>query len=331
MDKDNKFAEIEGREMSYANICKAIGEPTKTGASKMAQMKEWEKYCCLEKIDGTHRYLIKEAYGDETSELMRLLDIPEQQLLFEAALCRAFKANGYKSLCLSNTETLKLFEEVNDNFSYTFNPKQLAKINRNFVYMADMSKTVYRILYKWTRRKLEAMENRGVILLRRGFRAYYKQTIDGVEYTMYKNMPMNSIDEKRCQRVWVNALCELYDVDYVMDAPVGWMPEAQWHKFEELIAKHTQAEFKDEGYTYIRWVTIISGMPADYVDKMIDTIQERIGNAELINAEAKRKVLMTTQLDAVCTNTQRQEFIDYNMTPNPPRWFNERKEKERRG
>lgn len=328
MDKENKFAKIEGMEMSYANICKAIGEPTRTGASKMAQIKEWEKCCCLEKIEGTHRYLIKEAYGDETSELMRLLDIPEQQLLFEAALCRAFKNNGYKPLCLSNTEMLKLFEEVNDNFSYTFNPKQLAKINRNFIYMADMSKTVYRILYKWTHRKLEAMETRGVILLRRGFRAYYKKTINGIEYTMYQNMPINSLGEKRCQRVWVNALCELYDVDYVMDAPVGWTPEAQWRQFEDLIAKHTQIEFKNEGYTYIRRVTTINGMPDDYIDKMINIIQDKIGSTELINAEAKRKVLMTSQLDAVCTNTQRQEFIDYNMTPNPPRWFNKERERQ---
>ena len=169
---NDKLKQLEGREVSYKELCQILGEPIKNGKSKVAQMKEFEKYCDLERVQGTHRYLVKEVYADELVELMKNLDSPEQQLLFDAALYESFKANDYKPLYLSNTEMLKLFQEINDNFSYTFNPRQLAAINRNFVYMADMGKVVYRILHKWTARKIDSMDARRLILKKRGFRLY---------------------------------------------------------------------------------------------------------------------------------------------------------------
>ena len=327
----NKLATIQGQELNYGQLCRAIDEPIKSGASKRAQLAELQKYCELERITGTQRYLIKQVYDNDIVDLNTYLDAPELQLLFDASLFKAFKDCGNKPLYLSNTEMLGLFEEINDNFSYTFNPKALAAINRNFTYMADMSKIVYRILHQWTRRKIDSMDARGIILKSSGFRAYYKKEIDGVLYTMYQNIMPDSELEKRCQRVWVSALSELNNTKYVGNLDIGWMPEEKWLEFERLVTEHTKAEFEREGYDRIRRVVILRPMKEEDMDRMTTAVQERIGQLGIINTEAKRKVLMTTQLDAVCTNNQRQEFIDYNMTPNPPRWFNERKEKERRG
>lgn len=325
----DRLQDIVGEEMNYQQICREIGIKAKRGNAKNAQMKELQKYCELERIAGTQRYFIKQIYDADVVDLNTYLDTPEMQLLFDASMFQAFKANGNKPLYLSNTEMLRLFEEVNDNFSYTFNPRQLAAINRNLTYMADMSKIVYRILHLWTRRKIDSMDARGIVLRGSGFRAYYKKEIDGITYTMYKNIEPSSDEEQRCQRVWVDALSELYNTTYVGNLDVGWMPEGKWVEFESLIAKHTKVEFEKEGYDRIRRVVVLRPMKNEDMERMTIAVQERIGQLGLINAEAKRKVLITSQLDAICTNTQRQEFIDYNMTPNPPRWFNERKEQER--
>lgn len=322
----SKLPSIKGRELSYGQICRAIGEPIKSGTSKRAQLAELQKYCELERIDGTQRYLIKQVYDDDIIDLNTYLDAPEMQLLFDASVLQAFKDYGNKPLYLSNTEMLRVFDEVNENFSYTFNPKQLAAINRNFIYMTDMSKIVYRILHQWTRRKIDSMDMRGIVLKASGFRVYYKKDVDGIEYTMYQNVEPRSDIEKRCQRVWLSALSELYHTNYVGNMDVDWMSEGKWLEFESIIAKRTKIEFEQEGFDRIRRVTVLNPMKTEDMDKIMEIVKERIGQLGLINAEAKRKVLMTKQLDTVCTNTQRQEFIDYNMTPNPPRWFSKNKE-----
>ena len=138
---------------------------------------------------------------------------------------------------------------------------------------------------------------------------------------MYRNVETGSEMEQRCQRVWVNALKEVHHVDYAMDIDIKWMPEAKWNQFEDKLAELTQQEFAAEGYHHIRSVLILYPMKAEDVDAMLAIVKERIGRIELINTEAKRKILGTTQLDTICTNSQRQEFIQYNMTKNPPRWF----------
>ena len=137
-----KLKGLEGKEMNYQQLCRELDMPPKTSNSKTAQLAELQKYCELERITGTQRYLIKQVYGNDIVDLNTYLDAPELQLLCDASLCKAFKDCGNRPLYLSNTEMLRLFEEINDNFSYTFNPKALATINRNFTYMADISKIV---------------------------------------------------------------------------------------------------------------------------------------------------------------------------------------------
>ena len=318
-----KLPTIVGQEMNYRQLCRTLDLPERGGTQKAAQLKELQKYCELERIQGTQRYLVKQIYDESITAFIEYLDAPDQQLLFDAMLYQTFLDNNCEPLYLSNTEMLMLFREVNENFLYTFNRAALSAINKNLVYMADMSKIVYRILHQWTYRRIENLDARHIVFRRYGFRLYKTYELNGKQYTLRVNVKPDSEQEKRCQRVWTTAMRQVLGVDYLgsLNSP-KWMPEAKWNQFEELVGELTKQEFADGGgYDKLRSISILSCPESSWLQESIDYILRTVGSSELINAEAKRKILGTTQLDAVCTNSQRQEFIQYNMTKNPPRWF----------
>lgn len=325
MDKEKIKAlqDLLGRELRYKDICQELGLEPKGGKQKRYQLEDIQKYCELERIQGTQRYLVKQIYDDSITAFIEYLDAPDQQLLFDAMLYQTFLDNGCQPLYLSNTEMLMLFREVNENFLYTFNRQALNAINKNFVYMADMSKIVYRILHQWTYRRIENLDARHIVFRRYGFRLYKTYEVDGKQYTLRVNVKPDSEQEKRCQLVWTTAMHQVLGVNYLgsLDNP-KWMPEAKWNQFEERVGELTKQEFADDGgYDKLRSISILSCPESSWLQESIDYILRTVGSPELINTEAKRKILGTTQLDTVCTNGQRQEFIQYNMTKNPPRWF----------
>lgn len=325
MDKEKIKAlqGLLGRELRYKDICQELGLEPKGGKQKRYQLEDIQKYCELERIQGTQRYLVKQIYDESITAFIEYLDAPDQQLLFDAMLYQTFLDNGCQPLYLSNTEMLMLFREVNENFLYTFNRQALNAINKNLVYMADMSKIVYRILHQWTYRRIENLDARHIVFRRYGFRLYKTYEVDGKQYTLRVNVKPDSEQEKRCQLVWTTAMRQVLGVDYLgsLDNP-KWMPEAKWNQFEERVGELTKQEFADDGgYDKLRSISILSCPESSWLRESIDYILRTVGSTELINTEAKRKILGTTQLDAVCTNSQRQEFIQYNMTKNPPRWF----------
>ena len=330
MSNIDGLREYIGLELTYKQICDAAEMPIQYGNSKTAQMKELQKYCELERIDGTHRYLLKQIYDNAAIELADYLDAPEQQLLFDAALYQEFLKNDGKPLHLSNTEMILLFKEVNENFLYTFNKKALYAINHNFVYMADMSKVVSRILYQWTHRRIENMSKRRIVLCRPGFRLYSTVELNGAKCTIGKNVEPGSDIERRCQVIWDAAMKEIRGVEYLGSTSRStWLPEDKWLQFEKKVAELTKAEFAYDGsYDNLRGISILECPSTQWLQSSLDYICRTVGSPLLINTKAKEKILATSQLDAVCTNTQRQEFIDYNMTPNPPRWFNKEKERQ---
>lgn len=325
MNKENIKAlkNIIGRELSYRAICQELGLEPKGGKQKKYQLEDIQKYCELERIEGTQRYLVKQVYNDDILTFVEYLDAPDQQLLFDAMLYQAFLDNDCKPLHLSNTEILMLFREVNENFLYTFNRQALNAINKNFSYMNDMSKIVYRILHQWTSRRIENLDARHIVFRRYGFRLYKTYEVDGKTYTLRKDVQPDSELERRCQKIWATAMTDVLGGRYIgsLDSP-KWMPEAQWNQFEAKVGELTEEEFKaDGGYDKLRSISILSCPESSWLQASIDYILCTVGNPTLINTEAKRKILGTTQLDTICTNSQRQEFIQYNMTKNPPRWF----------
>ena len=110
------------------------------------------------------------------------------------------------------------------------------------------AKEVYEILHRWTRRRLDNMANRFIIMKRRGFRLY-QDSMDEI-YNSPIDVPSDSQLEKRCQRVMIKAISFIFQNDkYIIrdDATnevinFHWMPEGLWRKFENKINELTKEE-----------------------------------------------------------------------------------------
>ena len=98
MNKENIKAikGLVGRELSYRTICRENGLEPKGGKQKKYQLEDIQKYCELERIEGTQRYLVKQVYNDDILAFVDYLDAPDQQLLFDAMLYQAFLDNDCK-------------------------------------------------------------------------------------------------------------------------------------------------------------------------------------------------------------------------------------------
>ena len=60
-------------------------------------------------------------------------------------------------------ELLSLFHEVNENFSYSCNTGYMNLLGSNYRTLNEMSQIVYKILKRWTSRRMEQMEKRMII------------------------------------------------------------------------------------------------------------------------------------------------------------------------
>lgn len=316
--------------ITYKEICDQLNLIPSTGNTKIAQLNDLADICDIEKIPNTSKFIINKIYNDEEKTLIKYLKAPQQQLLFDSALYREFLKNGDSPLYLSNTQMLSIFDEVNSNFQYTFNRDAMESCGEEFIYMNDMTKEVYEILQRWTRRRLDNMANRFIIMKRRGFRLYSDNL-----YSSFINVPSDSQLEKRCQKIMIKAISFIFQNDkyIIRDSSTNevisfhWMPEGLWRKFENKINELTKEEFKEEGYNRLNLVTILSPAPQDI-------IKERLLNAEIrleeLNIKAQEKILASQSKNLLnFTEEQRKKYIEYNIKKNPPIYFkNKLKESE---
>ena len=327
------IASLCNKPISYPEICEATGLQSVTGKQKILQIENLANYCDIQKIPNSSKYIISKIYNEEEKTLIQYLKAPRQQLLFDAALYKEFLKNGDSPLYLSNTQMLSIFGEINSNFQYTFNRDAMEAVGKEFVYMTDMTKEVNEILHQWTRRRLENMANRFIIMKRRGFRLY-PESIDGI-YSLPIDVPSDSQLEKRCQRVMIKAISFIFQNDkYIIrdDATnevisFHWMPEGLWRKFESKINELTKEEFKEEGYNRLNLVTILSPAPQDMIKEKLFNAESRL---EELNKKAQLKILESHSKNlSEFTEEQKKKYIEYNIKNNPPIYFrNKLKEKE---
>ena len=314
---------IEGVEMSYKKMCDAIGLKNKTGEAKIKQLEDMEMFCQLERLYSPTRYVIREVYDKVIYGLKALHQSNKYQLLFEAAIYQAFINNDNCPLWLSNMEMLKLFDEVNENFSYACNPHLMRRMGEEYVYMSSMGQIVYKILRQWTRRRIEFMAKREVIKLSTGYRLYTEHFCKHGRYILYQNALEGSEEEKLCHGLRNRA------IDEIMPKNWGgtWVPDYKWLQFEKRVSELTREVF-GKNYCDVRLVNVISPPDEKWLHHKLAETYKSLESLTGINKEACRKVLSTTQLDDI-SNAQRKKFVALNMSPIPPMIFkNELSEKD---
>jgi len=313
----SKLKGIKGQELKYSQLCQKLNLKIKTSDSKKSQLNDLQMYCQLDKLSSPTRYIVSEVYDDAILGLGILNKNNKYQLLFEAVIYQAFLNNNGETLWLSNMEMLKLFQEVNENFSYACNSEAMKKIGQEFTYMSQMSQVVYKILRQWTKRRIEFMEKRDIILLRKGYRLYIQCHGKHGDYRISYNVPEKSEEEKVCQEIYEQAVKEKMPEDWAGE----WVPDWKWIDFEHYISKLTKEHF-DNKYCDLRHITIISPPSIKWLENRLVETYRDIEALTGINKEACQKILSTKQLDGN-TGDERKKFIEVNIVNHPSILFKE--------
>lgn len=321
-----KLQEITGKELKYTPLCKALDIPIKSGGAKVNQLEELELYCDIQRLDNPTRYIINKVHD---SNLLKILNYEKNrfQLLFDAAIYKAMLDNDGKPLYLSGLDRLKLLQQVNDNFGYTFDFKSLIKIGPEYAYMNEMGLIVYRVLNQWCKRRLETMAKSCIILMSDGFRLYKEHQGQYGKYKTHFDVPYNSDIEKECQKIY-ESVYNNFMPDKMSNGQ--FYNRAGYNKFNGEIQRAIRENFNNE-YCDLKKVIILRFPDKEWIkEKLIKTYAELESFQEL-NDESIRRIQATKQLNKF-TGEERDKFIEVNMSLNPPISFKEelKKLKEKR-
>lgn len=313
-----KLKGIQGQELKYKKLCEALDLPIKTSDSKKAQFNNLSMYCNIQTLEHPKRYVVTEVYEEELALLGLLNSNNKYQLMFELAVYQAFLNNNGQPIYLSNMDSLRLFQEINENFSYACNNDIMMMVGDEYSYMPNMGLTIYRILNQWTQRRLNTMKNRHAIIIRDCYRLYKRKYVNGREYIETFNVPIESEYEKYCQEIYNQAIEEIMPEDWG-DEGKGryWVNRVQWYQFEERIKTLVKDKF-DEQFDNLKPIIMISCPTTEWLENKIRMLYKELKPLQAINEESCRKVMETKakSMDDI-TQGQRKEFIEINMKPNP--------------
>jgi len=302
-----KLRTIVNQELSYKDLCEAINIPVKTGNSKIAQLRDLDMYCQIDRIEGTKKYIISEVYDEAV--LRELNGNDKYQAVFEASICQMFLENGDNPLYVSYMDMLKGFNEVNFNFPLLCNSSNLKYLDASYSSFPQIGQSAYKILKEWTRDRIERMNSRGVAIKRDGFRLYshFGKTI------IIHNVKMESEEEKICQQIWNIAVNRIMPEEW----NGGWVKLETWEKFEKEIRKLT-IEFFQGQYDDLKKIIILSPPRQSYVKEILKNLYNKNPDLKSINEEAGRKVLESRSKGLITQKQKDKEnFVEIAMKENP--------------
>lgn len=302
-----KLRTIVNQNLSYKEICEQTGLPIKYGDSKVAQLRDLDMYCQIDRIEGTTKYIISEVYDEAV--LRELNGNDKYQAVFEASICQMFLENGEKPLYVSYMDMLKGFNEVNYNFPLLCNSSNVEYLDSSYAEFPQIGQSAYKILKEWTRDRIDKMNARGVALKRDGFRLYSHIG----KATIIHDVAMESEEEKICQQVWNIAVNRIMPEEW----NGGWVKLEVWEKFEREL-KQLTLEFFNGQYDDLKKIIILSPPKQEYVKEMLKNLYNKNPDLKAINEEAGRKVLESRSKGLIAKKKEDKEnFVKIAMKENP--------------
>ena len=283
-----------------------MGLSKKGGYSKQKQLEDLALYCDLQILDGPTRYRINEVYENEIKAFSKLNKNNKYQNIFDAIVYQTFQKNDGRTLFLSNTELLKLFGLVNDNFIYSCNIDTMSALGNEYINFPEISATAKKILVRWTLTKLENMAKRDLIRLSSGYRLYSEHYGHHGYFILGHNVPLETDLDKQCM-----ALLSRAKEIAVPGYESGWLSDNKYKFLNKTIKELCAKEFDDQ-YIFLKKVITLSPPTESRITEKLQKIYQEFPELKTINQESYRKIMATKQLDSFSGETRRR-FSDINI------------------
>ena len=292
--------ELIGKPLTYKGLCEELDLEYLGGNAKKNQLAQLKEHYDIEVVENPKRYIIRKILNQDA-------DLPNVksplQLPFEYAVSLALKENNYDDLYCSNTQLLLLLSLVNSNYKVLKSPRSRAKLEKvtgedyENLYIAASEAGV--VLKKWVDIFMKRMENRGLILYRKGFVLVKEVYIDDSKVPIIQkyNVPLQSDDERRILNCWHSAAnivrLPLFRNDFI--------PKNYTQDFFNEFNRQIEKEFKGE-YTGGFKVNVITCNKIGN-QKFIENVRQ------VLNDKSQKKIKETVALDFL-TGAERKRLID---------------------
>lgn len=319
-----KLKTIVGKELKYSQLCTALGLQTKGTRQKISQLKHLQVYCDYKILSQPTRYIITQVYEKEIKAFLEINKNNKYQIMFDAIVYQTLLENDGKPIYVSTLDMLKLFAEINENFAYTCNSKNMAKLGEDFIYFTEMGQITKKILIRWTRDRIKSMVTRNLIQKETGYRLY---TLHEGKYGMFRKGHDINIDTdigKKCMAIMAQAIEEIVPKKYQSiksnsedEDKKMWLPLPVYNSLQYRISELTKEKFNNM-YCDLKEILVLKPPSTDWIINKLTKIYKDLPALHEINKESCRKILSSTSTSFdKFTGNERKFFIEVNMSINP--------------
>lgn len=312
-----KLKGILNQELSYKQLCEALGVKQKRGDSQKAQLEDLELFCDLEVIkDGTKKFKYKvvtvyEFAFDFYKALARTNDI---RFYFEAAVYQLLLENGCKPLYVSYTELMMKMGQITAEFCQARDNPMWLKQNygEDSMDMSVIASVAYRMLKDWTNKELRIMFNRHSINLTRGYRLYHKivDETGGVVARGKYNVYPNTEDAEICQSIFNQATSDMTSFK-----GYGWYNTADYQRMCKTVDSLVLEHYKGK-YDSARQVLVISCPSEKWVRDRLSEVYRGIEAKSKIRGYVTNKIVSEKSLLNEFTRLELLRFAKFAIDNN---------------